>query len=321
MADPQPLLPTLGDRAHYEAMQPDAHAWRPAMQAICLRHALAADGLVRLSEGTNVVFATGAQLIIKLYPPYGRRLFIADRLVAEHVYGKLGIATPAIVAYGELEGWPYLVMERLTGRYLNEIWDEIAADNQTAIAAELGALTARLHVLPTHGLDGLDADWPTFVDNCLRGCVQRHRDHGMAEAWLQQLPTYLAQAQPLYPESFRLAIVSGDIHHYHLLAADVQGRWRLTGLFDFDDARLGFHEYDLAASGLFLMHGRPLLLRTFLQAYGYSDTDLDEALSRRLLAYTLLHRYRIFNWWRDTVVGDRTCTTFEQLASAIYPLG
>ncbi len=114
--------------------------------------------------------------------------------------------------------------------------------------------------------------------------------------------------------------MSGDIHHYHLLVDEVQGQWRLVGLFDFDDAQIGFHEYDLAATGLFLMHGRPQLLRAFLQSYGYAESDLNEALSHRLLSYTLLHRYRHFNWVRDKVVGDRACTTLEQLATTIYAL-
>jgi hygromycin-B 7''-O-kinase len=115
--------------------------------------------------------------------------------------------------------------------------------------------------------------------------------------------------------------VSGDIHQYHLLIVEAQGQWRLAGLFDFDDARIGFKEYDLAATGLFLMHGRPALLRAFLQAYGYADADCTGALSHRLLAYTLLHRYRPFTWVLDEVVGDQTCTTLEQLATTIYALG
>jgi hypothetical protein len=50
MAQPLSLLPTHIERAAYESLQPDAHAWLPAMQVICQRHALPADALVRLSE-------------------------------------------------------------------------------------------------------------------------------------------------------------------------------------------------------------------------------------------------------------------------------
>src|SRR5262245_60614422 len=94
MAEPRPLLPVLPDRATYEAIQPDVHSWLPAMQVICARHGLPAGALVRLSEGTNVVFAAGTQRIIKLYPPHWRQLCTAERLVAEHLHGKHSIATP-----------------------------------------------------------------------------------------------------------------------------------------------------------------------------------------------------------------------------------
>jgi hygromycin-B 7''-O-kinase len=320
MAQPRPLLPILPDRAAYESLQPDVQIWLPAMQIICQRHGLPAGALARLSEGTNVIFAAGTQHIIKLYPPHWRRLCAVERLVAGHLHGKLSVTTPEIVAAGELEGWPYLVMQRLAGHSLAEVWDHLPLANQQQLVIDLGSLVAQLHALPTHGLDALEGDWPALVADRIYGCVARHREQGMPAAWLEQLPAYLAHAQPLYPPSFAPAMVSGDIHQYHLLVVDAQGHWRLAGLFDFDDARIGFAEYDLAATGLFLMYGRPQLLRAFLQAYGYRDADLTDALSQRLLAYTLLHRYRRFTWVRDEVVGDQTCTTFAQLATTIYAL-
>ncbi len=106
MTQPRSLLPAHDGRSAYESLQSDAHIWLPAMQAICQRHALPADALVRLSEGTNVVFAAGAVFIVKLYPPYGQRFFIADRLIGEHLYGKLGVATQEIIAAGEIQAGP-----------------------------------------------------------------------------------------------------------------------------------------------------------------------------------------------------------------------
>ena len=166
----------------------------------------------------------------------------------------------------------------------------------------------------------MDADWASLVQSRIQTCSELHREKGVSDCWLQQIPSFLAGAQPLYPPDFPPAIISGDVHQYHLLVVEEAGRWRLSGLFDFDDARIGFHEYDLAASGLFLMHGRPELLRTFLRAYGYPEVALDEALRRRLLAYTLLHRYRPFNWVREELVADPASTSLEQLALAIYAL-
>ncbi|GAC1350879.1 MAG: aminoglycoside 3'-phosphotransferase/choline kinase family protein [Ktedonobacteraceae bacterium] len=322
----EPLLPPVTKRADYESMRINADMWPRAMQVICQRHGLSSDRLVRFgdgtdpADGTNVVFAAGEQHIIKLFPPYWRRLFEADLTVSGHVYGKLSITTPEIYAHGILDGWPYLVMSRVPGVYLSEVWDTLEQENQLRIVTELGEVVAHLHALPTKNLPLLEANWPEFVATRVKNCLQRHSEQGVSDYWLQQIPKYLEYASPLYPPDFTPAIVSGDIHQHHLLAHQQEyGQWRLTGLFDFDDARIGFHEYDLAAAGLFMMADNPTLLRAFLLAYGYAETDIDEPLSHRLMAYTLLHRYRPFNWVREDFT-KYSCTTLEELARVIYAL-
>jgi hygromycin-B 7''-O-kinase len=131
---------------------------------------------------------------------------------------------------------------------------------------------------------------------------------------LEQIPAFLASVAPLFPADFRPVIVSGDVHDYHLLVERRAGRWELCGLFDFDDARLGYSEYDLAATGLFLTPGKPVLLRAMLEAYGSLP------LSRRLLAYTLLHRYRELRWWLAEFVPPPWPRTLDDLALAVSPL-
>ena len=75
----------------------------------------------------------------------------------------------------------------------------------------------------------------------------------------------------------------------------------------------------LAAAGLFMMADNPTLLRAFLLAYGYAETDINEQLSHRLMAYTLLHRYRPFNLVREDFARQRY-NTLEELARIIYAL-
>ena len=66
---------------------------------------------------------------------------------------------------------------------------------------------------------------------------------------------------------------------------------------------LGLPEYDLLGPGAFLIQGDKVLLREFLSSYGYSPEEMTTALSRKLTALMLLHRYsrlnvqiRIENW-------------------------
>jgi hypothetical protein len=49
-------------------------------------------------------------------------------------------------------------------------------------------------------------------------------------------------------------------------------------------------------------------------------SDLNPELSRRLLAYTLLHRYRDFNWILGDLVGKKRIETLDELAQVIYGL-
>ena len=314
--DDASLLPSVDGPAAYKALRPDPAAWLPAMRAICARHGLPAHQLEALPEGTNVVFAVG-DAIVKLYPPHWTQLARVERAVAERVRGRLPVATPDVHATGTVGGWPYLVMSRLDGRSLHDLWADLDEQEQGRIAAQLGEMLAHLHSVSTADLAELNADWPAFMKERMRGCVDRHREQGAPESWLAMLPQFLADAAPLFPPDFRPSILSGDVHDYHLLVTERGGRWQLSGLFDFDDARVGFHEYDLATPGLFMMAGRSDLLGVFLRAYGYPPSALDQHLSHRLLAYALLHGYRPLTWLLEDLARGAPAT-LEELAETIF---
>jgi hygromycin-B 7''-O-kinase len=209
-------------------------------------------------------------------------------------------------------------MSRLQGIYLAEVWRTLEHANQLRLVCELAEVLAHLHALPIDHLPLLDNDREEFVATRMSGCVQRHREQEVSQYWLQQIPGFLARSAPLYPASFTPVIITGDVHEYHLLVRQEGVQWQLSGLFDFDDALLGFYEYDLAATALFMMAGRPRLLRPFLLTYGYADADLNKALSHRLMVYTLLHRYRPFNYWLGEACAKQTCSTLEEVAQTLY---
>jgi len=312
------LLPHADTPDAYRALRPDSSTWLPALAMLADRHGLGAEHFVRVTEGTNVVFASD-DLVLKLFPPHWAHLATAERAVLKRLGGRLPVQTPSVHADGSLERWSYLIMNRLRGKELHTVWPTLGQNEKTRLVGDLGELVAAVHNVPSADLPALDADWPTYVSSRLQGCVSRHREQGLASSWLHQIPALLGAANPLYPPDYAQVIVTGDIHDYHLMVEQPTAGigWRLCGLFDFDDARLGFREFDLAAAGLFLMSGQPVLLRTFLLAYGYSSAELNSTLSRRLLAYTLLHPYREMNWVLRTLVQGNP-STLDDLASTIY---
>src|SRR5439155_10242289 len=136
----------------YMPIQQNTALWLPAIQVICQRHGLHSDILMRFEGGTCIVFAVGDNHIIKLYPPYWRHECNVELTVANYIYNKLPISTPEIRVYGVLEEWPYLIMNRLTGIYLSDVWDKIDYKNKLAIVTHLGEILANLHVLSNKDL-------------------------------------------------------------------------------------------------------------------------------------------------------------------------
>ncbi len=206
-------------------------------------------------------------------------VYNADLSVAERLYGRLNVTTPEIYVHGMLDGWLYLVMSRISGVYLSDIWDTLDDESRLRIIIELAEVVAQLHAVPADNMPLLGNNWLQTVARRIETCVQRHREQVVPDYWLEQISGYLAYAAPLYPPDFSPAIVSGDIHQYHLLVSQENGRCRLKGLF--------------------VMAGNPALLRAFL------------------LAYTLLRRYRPFNWVREDFAKGE-CRTLEEAARSIY---
>ncbi|MFH9354156.1 phosphotransferase [Kitasatospora sp. NPDC017646] len=103
----------------------------------------------------------------------------------------------------------------------------------------------------------------------------------------------------------RRSLLHTEFMREHLIA-DPDGRWRLTGLIDFEPAMIGDPAYDLVAVGLFTTRADPHLLGRLLTAYGRPFEP------RLLMAYTLLHVYGDLPWYLEEL--EPSARTPEDLA-------
>ena len=315
-------LPAIVSLADWPSLRRTYQRWRTAMEEICVRHTLPASELTPARDGTSVVFTTNRH-VIKLYPTFWELEAAAECTILGHVAGRLGVPTPEVVATGHLETWPYLVMTRLQGAILADVWQGLDEGHRLAVGRQLGEILARLHALTTSNLSGhpvLTERWLRLVGRPIEECIAIHRGHGAPEAWLLRLPTFLERLPPLHPADFTPALVNGDVHGWHLLVAEHNGRWSLTGLFDFDAAMLGWWEYEFAAPALFFMAGQPAVLAECLRGYGAGQLLVNEGLPRRLLAYALLNRYWGLDFMLQVLDPDRRCATFDDLERALFPV-
>lgn len=306
-----PLLPRVRTREEYETSPRDEATYLPAIREICRRHGLATDGCSKYPGGSTIVFAAGGAHVVKLFEPIFAEAAATEQAALAHVHGKLGVPTPGVVATGELEGWRYVVMDRLPGRSLREAWSGIPPVGRQAVCRRLGEAIARLHALPVETLAVPRPGWAGFLSRQAERCVEHQRAHGLPGHWLAQIPAFLASVPlPAGP----CVLLHTEVMRDHVLVQPDGTGWTVSGLFDFEPAMLGAPEYELASVGIFLAGGDPALFRAFLLGYGYTGPELTPGLQRRILAYALLHRYSNLRWYLETV-PPRAATTLDGLAA------
>jgi hygromycin-B 7''-O-kinase len=292
-----PMFPPVNDPAVWAALRLDDASLRAGVDAVCARHGVDASEVTRFPGGSLPVYAVGDRHALKLFPPFDRTHALTEALAMATVSGRLPIPTPELVASGTLDDWSYVLMSRLTGRLLVDVWPSLTRDERDRLATELGSAVAALHALDVAPLGALTPDWGAFLQAQRASAVERQRAHGLEPRWLEQIPAFLDAWMP--PVEGPRALLHTELMREHLLVAPGPRGWTLTGLFDFEPAMVGAPEYDLASFGLFVSGGDGRFLRRALRAYGYDDGALGGALQRRLLAYAILHRYSNLRWYLE----------------------
>jgi hygromycin-B 7''-O-kinase len=240
--------------------------------------------------------------------------------MARHIEGELGIKTPTILHQGEIAGWRYLVMTRVPGRPLGVIWHEIGQENRQAIAHQAGQLIARLHSLSVQGLEELAVDWPAFVKQQVATAAERHHNGEVPQPLIAQIPAFVKSTSAQLIDCPEPVLLLADITTEHLLLFNDGGSWQIVGYVDFGDAFVGHPEYELVAPGLEIARGDARLLRALLLSAGYSESELNWALSRRLMAFTLLHRFVKLADILNIVPQARGITDLEHLTRILWPV-
>lgn len=282
-------LPAFVDYESYRPWRVDTSRWLPIALDITRRHGLAATAPHVFTTGTNLVVALDARLILKIFPPMLRSQFISERGALALLRGRLSLPIPEIVAEGERDGWPYLVITRLDGVVGSEVWPSLPEDQKERVLAEIGATIAEVQRVPSGALGKIEPRWDTFMRRQMAGCRARHERLGLKRKFLDGLDDLLRDAAELVPLDPPPVILTGEYIPENFLLAENSGQWRLAGLFDFGDVKTGRGEYDLLGPSAFMAAGRPRRVRSLFEGFGYSRDDVNFALKRRLMALMLLH--------------------------------
>ena len=283
-------LPSVADYGSYRVWRTEVSSWLPVALDIARGHGLACTAPHVFATGTNLVVALDARLILKIFPPMLRSQFVSERGALSVLHGRLSLPIPEIVAEGERDGWPYLVVTRLEGLLGSEAWPSLPEDQKERVLAQVGATIAEVQRVPPDALLDIEPRWNVFMRGQIAGCRTRQERLGLAPKFIDGLDELLRDAAELIPMNAPPVILTGEYIPENFLLANDGGVWRLAGLIDFGDVQTGFGEYDLLGPSAFMAAGRPRRVQNLFEGFGYSRKDVNFALKRRLMALMLLHR-------------------------------
>jgi hygromycin-B 7''-O-kinase len=312
-----PLVNTLDE---YRAIYHRDETWRPVIDAICDRYAFLQEARVRGPDGTHIVYLVGGLYVVKLFVPLFEQDFVAERIAAKFLGGKIGLSTPEIVAEGQLEGWNYLIMTRIPGLPLDSVWDGLQKMDRLKVASDVGQMIARLHALPVVGLDEITIDWGTFLESQIAEACDQQAVPELGWEPNQEIDQFFGCLSGLMNEDYQPVVLLADITREHVFVEQQDGEWRMVGYLDFGDAMVGHPLYEFVAPGLEIGGGNPEILETLMVNAGYPTEALDETLARQLMANTLIHRYIDLASVLSMVPQAREAANMDELTQLVWPL-
>lgn len=299
-------LPAHIEVAAFDAWHDDLPAWREVIESIAAEQGGGA--IEQMPDSTAMVALLADDRVLKLYPPFLRDHCDFERAALPHFEGRLGLPTPRLLGSGQRDGWPYLVISRLAGVPLVQVWSSLTEPQRLLALHAIGRLAAQAHALPVAPLAALAPAWPAFIQRQRAGCMHRQQRSGLPAHLLVQLQAFIEDTVPSGPD----VVLTGEYTPMNLM----WGGQAVSGMFDFGDGLIGPREYDWLGPLCFLAAGHAARVQALMAGYG---AELDADLRLQLLRLLLLHRYSHLPA-QIACPGWQQAPDFEALAALIWPL-
>jgi hygromycin-B 7''-O-kinase len=266
-------------------------------------------------DGSNLVAGVGPKHVIKLIPSIYRREYEGELLGLTQVIGTLPVRTPQICASGILGAWTYIVMTRLPGEPLGLHLGALSSTEMRDIAYTVGLALRTLHAFPPPTAGSLSTEsWNEFVVSQSVLCRGRQIRCGVHEQLAESIPDCLARAN--LADVRGRAVLHADLTSWNVMVENLGGRWKVTGIIDFADARIGAPVYDLSPPALLIARSDRDLFETFLDGYGMAAEARNEILQDQLMAAAILHPFGDLTRNYDV---NRPPSSLNELRNVMFP--
>lgn len=289
--------------------------WTDSARQICRRHTISCASLKRSENGEHIVFLVDDTIVIKIFAPF-RNGFEREKTALEFAQNKTSLRIPEIIETGNFENFNYLITSQLPGKLMKrEIWLTLSENEQISVMTELAVCLRELH---SHNADLFDFDWQKFIEIQAKLTIQRQIKAKVNSEIIEKLPEYIETNLKLLPKDCRKVFLHGDVHFGNLRLHKSNGKWQISGLFDFADSLCGFHEFDFVAVGLLMIQGQAKIQREFFKLYGYKESELNESFRKRLMLLTILYECSDLRRYALRLKPEAVDFSLDELEKAIW---
>lgn len=301
-------LPNISTEEQIKALDRRNSVFEDATRMILAKNGITVDTIVAPTTGSCPVTIANDRIVTKFFAPIYFEETAKER-DALLTLSRLPGCAPRLIDDGELDGWGYVVMEKLRGKSLAEWWPELTEQERSESSREIGYRLRALHELTQSRSSSDRRTWDMFLSKQANGAAERQRRLGLREKLTDQIEPFLSSVALPVPES--LSLLHTEVMREHLFFDRNGDHLAFAGFIDFEPSMVGAPEYEFASFGLFVSSGSRTVFRSVCEGYGVLE-PADESFQRRIMAYTLLHRYANLPWYLEFMPNGES---FDELAS------
>ena len=311
------VLPQIIDRDHYKILfKVDSH-WEKAIHFLQNKYQLKGQ-FARGVLGSHIVYRVG-DCWIKLMAPIFAHDMPFELSGLRAVDGRLGVATPKIIAEGILEGWPYVILSHVPGEAIRNVWPTFSLDQKLALADQMAKVVVNMSACPSDDVIIKRFQWNEFIAAQFTDWETHQKRKGLYENWLKAVPHFLQKFSIEDFQCEKTVFLHSDLTFDHFLVS-LDSTPKISGVIDMADCQVGHFEYELVAPCIFIFKGQKQLLRRFLIGCGFTEEILNQRFAEKLLAWALLHRYFSFITYFQEEMAHTAAGDFSALAAKVFPL-
>lgn len=209
----------------------------------------------------------------------------------------------------DIFGWSYCIMPRLKGLQLKDksVYDQLSTKDKLEVAQALGENLAEMqkltwdfcgkYDLETDNIKPLDKPWGQWVIDFINELVQKSTGYSDKTPkrdieWINQL---INDGKDALLIPFTPTFVMHDYQISNMAVDKVDGKWKVTGLFDLMENYFGDGESDLCRVFVAYSEENNDLAYGFLNSY-LSKIKARNGFERRWPIYLIMDRIVVWEW-------------------------